>query len=276
MKHTLLMILTLSAVMACGCHTATRKRAVAETADNAAASAAARVVKRYGVRTVAVYPHSTDAYTQGLLMADGKLYEGTGLNGRSQLRRIDLQSGEVEKRAELPRRYFGEGIALLGDKIYQITWTSGKAFVYDKASFARLSEFDYKGEGWGLTTDGSKLYMSDGSNRIIVRNPATFAAERTIEVRMAGKALSGLNELEWIDGEIWANVYTTDTIVRISPADGSVTGIIDLQGLQSPTDVSFDTDVLNGIAYDAPTGRILVTGKNWNKIYQIELTDDGN
>ena len=223
---------------------------------------------------VAELPHSTSAYTQGLQWEGGVFYEGTGLNGRSELRVVNPATGEALKRVSLDRNYFGEGITLLGDRIYQLTWTSGKAFVYDKATLRKVGEHSYEGEGWGITTDGTLLYTSDGTDRITVRNPRTFKAERTIEVRNAGRKLGMLNELEWIEGEIWANVYMTDQIVRINPESGAVVGIVDLTGLQAPSDRKWQDDVLNGIAWDASARRLFVTGKNWNKIYQIELTQE--
>lgn len=225
----------------------------------------------YGYTVVASYPHLRTSYTQGLQYAGGEMWEGTGERGSSVLQRIDLESGEANVVARLPRSEFGEGITLLGDKIYQLTWTSNKAHVYDAASGRKLRTFLYAGEGWGLTTDGSMLYMSDGTETIDVRDPATFDVKRRITVTLEGEPLRLLNELEWIDGRIWANVYTTDYIVIIDPSTGVVEGIADMRGLLPDEERDAATDVLNGIAYDAATGRIFVTGKNWSRIYEITL-----
>ena len=225
-----------------------------------------------GYQVIAEYPHDPGAYTQGLVFIDGTLYEGTGRNGESSLRRVDLETGEVLQSVELDEEHFGEGIAVIGDRIYQLTWQTGTAFVYDRETFALLETFSYTTEGWGLTTDGQRLIMSDGSSRIVFRDPATFAEVGAIDVRDGDMPVSNLNELEYINGEIWANVYQTDRIVRIDPASGAVTGWIDLAGLL-PRDEpgNEDAEVLNGIAYDAESGRLFVTGKYWPKLFEIEL-----
>ena len=207
----------------------------------------------YGVR--AVHPHPATSYTQGLQYADGRLWEGTGQHGESVVQTLDL------------------GIALLDGKVYQLTWQSNKAYVYDARTGEKIREFRYPGEGWGLTTDGKKLYMSDGTANIYTLDPATFKREKRTTVTLRGETLNFLNELEWIDGKIWANVYTTDQIVIIDPATGAVEGIVDLTGLLPEEDVTPATDVLNGIAYDAAGGRIFVTGKNWNKLFEIEIRE---
>lgn len=280
MKHRSTIILTcLLLVLGSACNSATPKaKATTKAVTTSASKAATRPssVKHYGFRVVAEMPHSTDSYTQGLEWHEGVFYEGTGLNGHSRLMIVNPATGEATKSVSLSRRHFGEGITILGEKIYQLTWTSGKLFLYDKNTLRSLGELSYSGEGWGLTNDGQRLYMSDGTNRITVRNPKDFAIERTIEVKMGGRSVRYLNELEWIEGEIWANIYLTDTIVRINPDTGEVVGVVDLTDLQSPTDRTFNTDVLNGIAWDASTKRLFVTGKNWNKIYQIELTENGD
>ncbi len=216
------------------------------------------------------YPHSEKDYTQGLLIHDSILYEGTGTYGGSKLRKTDLRTGRVMAEASLPRHMFGEGIAMLGGKIYQLTWQEERAIVYNAENLTKIKELRYSGEGWGLTSDGSNLYMSDGTDKIYVMDPATFARTRTIQVRIGSSPVRFLNELEWIDGRIWANVYTSDEIVIIDPVTGAVTGIIDMRGLLSKSDMTPDTDVLNGIAYDSLGGKILVTGKNWNKMFEIE------
>lgn len=226
---------------------------------------------QYTYKVKAVYPHSATAYTQGLYWHDGFLWEGTGQYGQSALRKVDLYSGEAVAGAPLERHYFGEGIALLGGRIYQATWTDGKVFVYDAQSLDLLKTISYDGEMWGLTTDGEKLYMSDGSHEIHVINPDGFIKERSFPVSVGRRPLHEINELEWIDGRIWANIYMSDSIVIIDPDTGEVEGIVDLQGILPDADRTIYTDVLNGIAYDAAGGRIFVTGKNWNKLFEIEI-----
>jgi glutamine cyclotransferase len=227
-----------------------------------------------GFRVLATYPHDPNAYTQGLVFIDGVMYEGTGLEGESELRRVDLDTGTVVQAHELAPDHFGEGIVVLGDHIYQITWQSGVAFVYDRETFAQLDAFVYQGEGWGLTTDGNRLIMSDGSDRLFIRDPETFEVLETVRVRDAGLPVSALNELEYIDGEVWANVYQTDWIVRIDPESGDVTGWVDMRGLRPQGDDARweNAGVLNGIAWDADGERLLVTGKDWPALYEIELT----
>ena len=225
----------------------------------------------YTYEVVAEYPHLRTSYTQGLQFVDGELWEGTGEYGDSQILRTDLATGKVLQSKKLSKEEFGEGITMLGDKIYQLTWLNGKMHTYDKATLRHLATHTYKGEGWGLTTDGEKLYMSDGSNYIRVLNPETLAQERRIGVTLRGESLSYLNELEWIDGKIWANVYTTDYIVIINPENGVVEGIINLSGILPEKERDSRTDVLNGIAYDKATKRIFVTGKNWSKLFEIRV-----
>lgn len=225
---------------------------------------------RYTYKVKAVYPHLATSYTQGLQFVDGQLWEGTGEWGTSVLQKVDLQSGKAEVLARLPQREFGEGITVLSDKVYQLTWTNNTAHVYDRTG-KHIKDFRYPGEGWGLTTDGQKLYMSDGSERIYRINPDNFKREATIAVTMRGEPVEFINELEWIDGKIWANVYTTDYVIIIDPATGAVEGIVDFKGLIKSVDVKEDTDVFNGIAYDAAQKRIFVTGKLWNKLFEVEI-----
>ena len=225
----------------------------------------------YTYEVVAEYPHQRTSYTQGLQFVDGELWEGTGEYGRSQLLRTDLATGKVLQSKKLSKEEFGEGITVLGNKIYQLTWLNGKLHIYDKATLRHLATHTYKGEGWGLTTDGEKLYMSDGTNAIRVLNPETLAQERRFGVTLRGQSLQNLNELEWIDGKIWANVYTTDYIVIINPENGAVEGVVDLSGILPASEQDSKTDVLNGIAYDATTKRIFVTGKNWSKLFEIRV-----
>ena len=225
----------------------------------------------YSYEVVAEYPHLRTSYTQGLQFVDGELWEGTGEYGRSQLLRTDLATGKALQSQANPKNEFGEGITVLGDKIYQLTWLNGKMHTYDKATLRHLATHTYKGEGWGLTTDGEKLYMSDGTNYIRVLNPETLAQERRLGVTLRGESLQYLNELEWIDGKIWANVYTTDHIVIINPENGVVEGVINLSDILPEKERDSRTDVLNGIAYDATTKRIFVTGKNWSKLFEIRV-----
>ena len=230
----------------------------------------------YDYRLVREYPHDPEAFTQGLVYLDGVLYEGTGLEGESTLRRVDLETGEVLQSRPLEARYFGEGIAVLGDRIFQLTWKTETAFVYDRETFEPLATFAYPTEGWGLTTDGQRLIMSDGSSTLFFRDPDTFAEIGRIDVRYGDTPVANLNELEFIDGEIWANVWQADVIARIDPATGRVTGVIDLRGLLSAQDRrDHSPDVLNGIAHDPATGRIFVTGKLWPKLFEIELVPRG-
>lgn len=217
------------------------------------------------------HPHSTTAYTQGLQYADGYLWEGTGQYGESVVRRVEIETGEGEVLFSLPRSEFGEGITLLDGRLYQLTWQSNTAHVYDLATRRKIRDHRYAGEGWGLTTDGEKLYMSDGTASIRTIDPETFRRERTTTVTYKGEPVQFLNELEWIEGKIWANVYTSDRIAIIDPRTGVVEGVVDLSGLLPEEEITPSTDVLNGIAYDPATKRIFVTGKNWSKLFEIEI-----
>ena len=221
-----------------------------------------------GYRVLRAYPHDRTAFTQGLEFRAGFLYEGTGLEGRSSLRKVEIESGKVLQEVKLPPPYFGEGITVLHDRILQLTWQSEKGFVYDRATFRLLRTFEYPGEGWGLTNDGSLIYMSDGTARIRCWDASTLAEQRRITVHDGPNPVPSLNELEFVRGEIYANVWQTERIVRFSPLDGRVLGWIDLAGLLSPAERE-GTDVLNGIAYDAVGDRLFVTGKLWPKVFQI-------
>ena len=224
----------------------------------------------YGFRVIAAYPHDPDAYTQGLVIAGGRLYEGTGRYGASSIRRVDLATGRVEKIHAIGSEYFGEGIAILDGKLYELTWKSGLAFVYDLDTFNVVQTLQYPTEGWGLTHDGRNLILSDGSATLRFLDPATFKTVREITVRDGDRPIEKLNELEYIDGEIWSNVWYDDRIARISPADGRVLGWIDLAALY-PQSTRGGDDVLNGIAYDAAAKRIFVTGKDWPQLFEIEV-----
>jgi glutaminyl-peptide cyclotransferase len=223
-----------------------------------------------GFEVVAAYPHDSNAFTQGLAINAGQLYEGTGQYGASTVRRVDLQSGRPDKQRALNQRYFGEGIAILGGLLYQLTWQNGVVVVYDLETFEVERTMQYDGEGWGLTHDGKELIMSDGSATIRFRDPQTFAVTREIAVHAGGAPLPRLNELEYIDGEIWANIWYDDRIARISPANGEVLGFIDLATLY-PQNARNSEAVLNGIAYDSAAKRLFVTGKNWPQLYEIRI-----
>lgn len=225
----------------------------------------------YSYRVVAEYPHAPDAFTQGLQYIDGVLYEGTGLHGASSLRRVDLETGTVLQSVPLEAAYFGEGIAVVDDRIVQLTWQSNVGFVYDRKSLARIGQFSYPTEGWGITFDGKHLIMSDGTSTLYRWDAQTMEEVGRIEVTDQGEPVMRLNELEMVKGEIWANIWQTDRIARIDPATGQVAGWIDLAGLLSAEDRVRPVDVLNGIAYDAAGDRLFVTGKLWPKLFEIEL-----
>ena len=222
-------------------------------------------------KVINAYPHDRNAFTQGLVFENGVLYEGTGLRGRSTLRRVELASGDVLQIRKLPDRLFGEGITIFGERIIQLTWQAGVGFVYDKSSFELLEEFNYPTEGWGLTHDGEHLIMSDGTSTLRFLDPETFDEIGRIEVRDKDGPVTRLNELEYVQGEIYANVWQTARIARIAPDTGDVIGWIELAGLLSPEDRGEPVGVLNGIAYDAENDRLFVTGKLWPRLFEIEL-----
>ncbi|SRR5579871_300258 len=245
------------------------KRALASALLLVVAIAAAPV---QSYKVIHAYPHDRKAFTQGLVYYEGFLYEGTGELGRSSIRKVELETGKVVQNRSLPPDFFGEGIAILGGKLYELTWQNKLAMVYDLKTFDVLNRFTYDTEGWGLTTDGKSLIMSDGTSTLYFRDPATFAVTRKIEVRDGASRVDQLNELEWVNGEIYSNVWKTDRMVRISPRDGRVIGWIDLSGLLTPQEQAGHIDVLNGIAYDAAGKRLFVTGKWWPKLFEIQLT----
>jgi len=243
-----------------------------------ASSTAAQPVPRLAYEVLARRPHDSDAFTQGLQLDEhGTLFESTGLYGRSSLRAVDPSSGTVLRLVRLPDDRFGEGLALVGDRLIQLTWRSGEAYVWDAQSLEALEVIEYQGQGWGLCYDGKRLVMSDGSSSLTFRDPLTFAIVGSVDVTLEGKPLDDLNELECVDGSVWANVWHSDHIVRIDPATGVVEAILDLTDLLQPHPAATDAeDVLNGIAYDATTDRYLVTGKRWPQLIEIRLVEDSS
>ena len=240
-------------------------------------NSAKATVPVYSYEIVKAYPHDPSAFTQGLVFQNGLFYEGTGGRGKdtfhSSLRKVEPDTGRVLQKRDLAAEYFGEGIAVLNDKLFQLTWQEHTAFVYNLSDFKPEKEFKYSGDGWGLTTDGSLLYMSDGTHVLRVIDPETFETKRTIVVNdERGAPVMQLNELEWVKGEIWANVWQTGTIVRIDPTSGKLLGRIDLEAIvkQEQAD-NEDADVLNGIAYDAAGDRLFITGKLWKRLFEIKV-----
>ena len=224
----------------------------------------------WGYKVVASYPHDPQAFTQGLVVEDGKMFEGTGEYGNSTLRRVDWKTGNVEEQVALNQQYFGEGIAIMGNRLFQLTWQNRLGLVYDVESLKYLQSFSYTGEGWGLTHDDKHLIMSDGTSTLRFLDPVSFKVVKQLSVKTGKQKVGSLNELEYVEGEIWANIWHEDRIVRISPSDGTVLGWINLAGLfpRQPRDRE---RVLNGIAYDSKTKRLFVTGKYWPQLFEIEI-----
>ena len=226
---------------------------------------------QYGFRIINTFPHNISSFTQGLVYHQGFIYEGTGKNGLSTLSKLNLEDAEILMSKKLSRRYFGEGIEIFDGEIFQLTWRSNMVFVYDKDSFEQTGTHYNSTEGWGLTSDGEHLILSDGTATLQFINPENFVPERKIEVILNGNAVQSLNELEFINGEIWANVWMSDFILRIDPATGNVNSIIDLTGLENETLLGSNEAVLNGIAWDSEKERLFVTGKHWANLFEIEL-----
>lgn len=224
----------------------------------------------WSVNVIASYPHDPSAYTQGLIIHNGKMYEGTGQYGQSTVRQVDLSTGTIERRAELRYEHFGEGITAFNGELYQLTWKSGLGFVYALDTLTLLRTFRINGEGWGLTHDESSLIMSNGTSQLMFLDPKTFEIIHRLTVIDDGQPVGQLNELEFIHDEIWANIWFEERIARISPSTGEVLGWVDLSGLHPPSQRGYD-DVLNGIAFDADSDRIFVTGKNWPRLFEIEV-----
>jgi glutaminyl-peptide cyclotransferase len=235
------------------------------------AAIASAATPEFGVRVVHVYPHDRTAFTQGLEFHDGLLYEGTGLEGRSDVRVERLETGVVLRRIAIAPQYFGEGITVLAGQLFELTWQAHQGFVYSESTLQVQREFRYSGEGWGLANDGNQIYMSDGTAQIRIWNAVTLHEERRITVHDRAKQIDMINELECVRGEILANVWQTDRIARISPQDGRVLGWIDAAGLLKPEERAQNANVLNGIAYDAKADRLFVTGKLWPKLFEIKL-----
>lgn len=227
------------------------------------------------IDVLAVHPHDPQAYTQGLVWYRGELYESDGLYGRSSLRRVDPATGTVRQKIAIEPRIFAEGLALVGERLIQLTWKEGIAPVYDRATFRHLADFHYEGEGWGLSYDGKRLVMSDGSDRLFFRDPKTFALQGSVAVTRDGVPVMQLNELECVGGEVWANVWQTDDILRIDPKSGRVTGVAEATGLLAPEDRAAGAEVLNGIAYDPATRRFWITGKLWPKMFEVRFVPAG-
>jgi glutaminyl-peptide cyclotransferase len=223
------------------------------------------------VRVVSTRPHDTGAYTQGLVWDQGTLYESDGMYSESSLRQVDPGTGEVKRQIKVPDRYFAEGLALVGDQLFQLTWQEGTAFVYRAKDFAKVREVSYQGEGWGLCHDGKRLIMSDGSDRLTFRDPESFSVLGSVQVRQAGTPVDKLNELECVDGVVYANVWMTEKILRIDPATGEVTAVINASGLLSPADYQAGAEVLNGIAWMPETKTFLITGKHWPLMFEVEF-----
>jgi len=227
-------------------------------------------IPEYTYQVVHTFPHDRHAYTQGLVYQDGVLYEGTGLEGESSIRKVKLETGEVLQKRDVPWPHFGEGIVIWKDRLLELTWQGQSGFIYDPATFTPKGEFQYAGEGWGLTHDGKRIIMSDGTSEIRFWDPETLKETGRITIRSEGQPVVKLNELEWVKGEIYANVWETDRIVRVNPANGNVVGWIDLTGIMTPRETD-PGNVLNGIAYDAKGDRLFVTGKRWPKLFEIKL-----
>ena len=229
-------------------------------------------VREYKLDVVADYPHDVTSYTQGLFFQDGQMYESTGQFGESTFRKVDLQTGSALQRLDFSDEYFVEGSVMFEGNLYILTWTNRKAFIYDAETLEYKSTWSYPREGWGITTDGKRLIASDGSANLYFMDK-NFALEKKVTVKLDGRPVRYLNELEYIDGKIWANVYTTDTIVIINPKDGRVEGLVDCTGLLPKKFYRPSTDVLNGIAYDKALDKIYLTGKNWPRLYEVRLVE---
>ncbi|HSE31238.1 MAG TPA: glutaminyl-peptide cyclotransferase [Pyrinomonadaceae bacterium] len=225
----------------------------------------------YGFEVVNTFKHATDSFTQGLEYREGKLYESAGGDGTSSLRLVELETGRVLDKVDVPMPYFAEGLTLLNGKIYQLTWQNGVGFIYDSKTFSKIGQFNYDGEGWGLTNDGQSLILSDGTNSIRFLDPGSFKVTKTIAVLDGNKPIASLNELEYFDGQIYSNIWHRDQVAIINPQTGKVTAWLNLKGLLQPGEVRDEEAVLNGIAYDSTNKRLFVTGKLWPKLFEIRV-----
>ncbi|HEX8294486.1 MAG TPA: glutaminyl-peptide cyclotransferase [Pyrinomonadaceae bacterium] len=268
-----LILLTLSLAVGAGCDGGARTNAIADRGGvtvNGTPGAAGQP-RFYGYEVVNAFPHDPDAFTQGLVFHGGALLESTGLERHSTLRRVELQTGRVLQKVEVPAQFFAEGLTLFGGKLYQLTWKAEKGFIYDPKTLEKTGEFTYVGEGWGLTHDADSLILSDGSDQLRFIDPNDYRVRRTVSVSDGGRPVEELNELEYVKGEVYANVWHQNRIARIDPQTGRVKGWIDLSGLLKPGEVSDEEAVLNGIAYDEAGDRLLVTGKLWPKLFEVRL-----
>ena len=246
------------------------KTAAAPAAAPAPAAKTPPAIESLKVKVLATHPHDPTCYTQGLVWRSGELYESCGQYGQSSLRRVDPKSGAVRQKVAVPAQYFAEGLALVGERLLQLTWREGLAFEYDRKSFEKRREIPYQGEGWGLSYDGKRLVMSDGSDRLTLRDPVTFQPTGELQVKREGVPVERVNELECVGDAIYANVWMTDEILRIDAATGRITGSIDASGLLTPEEKE-KADVLNGIAWNPETHRFWITGKDWPKMFEVEL-----
>jgi glutamine cyclotransferase len=262
-RARLVLVLVL-AVSCCQCQAGANSDRPSNTVTNAP-------VPKYGYQIVNIWPHDSNAFTQGLILMDGKLLESTGQEGRSSLRSVELETGKILKKVDVPEPYFAEGIAVLNGKVYQLTWQHHLGFIYDSQNFQRVGEFNYEGEGWGLTTDGKSLILSDGSNRLRFIDPSGFRVTKTITVTDGNTPVRELNELEFVQGEIYANIWHEDRIATIDPQSGRVTSWIDLTSLIPRDELSDPEAVLNGIAYDQANNKLYVTGKLWPRLFEIKV-----
>jgi glutaminyl-peptide cyclotransferase len=272
MRKLLSLLLLTSFFAGCGAAgTKTNSLPIDAAPPNANANASRAAVPVYGYEVVNTFPHDPEAFTQGLIFRDGALVESTGLERHSTLRRVELQTGKVLKKIDVAPYFFAEGMTLMGGKIYQLTWKGEKGFIYDPQTFEKTGEFNYTGEGWGLTHDADSLILSDGSNKIRFIDPSNYSVRRVISVTDGARPVMELNELEYVKGEIYANVWHQNRVARIDPQTGQVKGWIDFSGLLKPGDVTDEEAVLNGIAYDEAGDRLFVTGKLWPKLFEVRL-----
>ena len=239
--------------------------------DRPANTATPAVVAKYGYQIVNIWPHDSNAFTQGLILVDGKLLESTGQEGRSSLRSVELETGRILKKVAVPEPYFAEGITVLNGKVYQLTWQHQLGFIYDSQTLEKVGQFNYNGEGWGLTTDGKSLILSDGSNRLRFIDPSNFQVTKTITVLDGKSPVNQLNELEFVQGEIYANIWHNDKIAIIDPQNGHVNSWLDLTGLMPREQLQDPEAVLNGIAYDQANNKLFVTGKLWPSVFEIRV-----